>query len=48
METWCLTVDGLDFACNEEEERRMLEREFTKYEVIQMLKEIWRVIKLLV
>ena len=34
------TMDGLDFACIEEEERQSLEKEFTKEEVIQVLKEM--------
>lgn len=34
-------MDGLDFACNEEEEERLsLEREFSKEEVIQALREM--------
>ena len=34
------TMDGLDFACIEEEERLSLEKEFTKEEVIQVLREM--------
>ena len=34
------TMDGLDFACIAEEERLSLEKEFTKEEVIQVLREI--------
>ena len=34
------TMDGLDFACIEEEERLSLEREFMKEEVIQVLREM--------
>ena len=34
------TMDGLDFACIGEEERLTLEKEFTKEEVIQVLKEM--------
>ena len=33
-------MDGLDFACIEEEERQSLEKEFTKEEVIQVLREM--------
>ena len=33
-------MDGLDFACIEEDERVSLEKEFTKEEVIQVLREI--------
>ena len=33
-------MDGLDFACIEEEERLSLEKEFTKEEVIQVLREM--------
>ena len=33
-------MDGLDFACIEEDERHALEREFTKEEVTQVLREI--------
>lgn len=40
-DTWRPTMDGLDFACNEEEEERLsLEREFSKEEVIQALSEM--------
>ena len=35
-----LTMDGLDFACIVEEERLSLEKEFTKEEVIQVLREM--------
>ena len=38
------TMDGLDFACIVEEERLTLGKEFTKEEVIQVLRR-WRVIK---
>ena len=38
-EAWRLTMDGLDFACIEEEERLSLE-EFSKEEVIQVLREM--------
>ena len=34
------TMEGLDFACIEEEERQSLEKEFTKEEVIQVLREM--------
>ena len=34
------TMDGLDFACIEEEERLFLEKEFTKEEVLQVLREM--------
>ena len=34
------TMDGLDFACIEEEERLSLQKEFTKEEVVQVLKEM--------
>ena len=34
------TMDGLDFACIEEDERLSLEKEFTKEEVIQVLREM--------
>ena len=33
-------MDGLDFACIVEEERLTLEKEFTKEEVIQVLREM--------
>ena len=33
-------MDGLDFACIEEDERVSLEKEFTKEEVIQVLREM--------
>ena len=33
-------MDGLDFACIEEDERLSLEKEFTKEEVIQVLREM--------
>ena len=36
----CPTMDELDFACIEEEERQSLEKEFTKEEVIQVLREM--------
>ena len=39
-EAWCPTMDGLDFACIEEEERLSLEKEFLKEEVIQVLREM--------
>lgn len=38
--TWRPNMDGLDFACIEEDERHALEREFTKEEVTQVLREI--------
>ena len=34
------TMDGLDFACIEEDERLSLEKEFTKVELIQALREM--------
>ena len=34
------SMNGLDFACIEEEERQSLEKEFTKEEVIQVLREM--------
>ena len=34
------TMDGLDFACIEEEERLSLQKEFMKEEVIQVLREM--------
>ena len=34
------TMDGLDFACIEEDERLSLEKEFSKEEVIQVLREM--------
>ena len=34
------TMDGLNFACIEEDERLSLEEEFTKEEVIQVLREM--------
>ena len=34
------TMDGLDFACIEEDERLSLEKEFTKVELIQVLREM--------
>ena len=34
------TMDGLDFACIEEEERLSLEKEFTEEEVTQVLREM--------
>ena len=39
-EVWRPTMDGLDFACIEEEERLSLEKEFSKEEVIQVLREM--------
>ena len=33
-------MEGLDFACIEEEERQFLEKKFTKEEVIQVLREM--------
>ena len=36
----CSSMDGLDFACIVEEERLSLEKEFTKEEVIQVLREM--------
>ena len=33
-------MDGLDFACIEEDERLSLEKEFSKEEVIQVLREM--------
>ena len=39
-EVWRSTMDGLDFACIEEEERLSLEKEFLKEEVIQVLREM--------
>ena len=36
----CPTMDGLEFACIEEDERLSLEKEFTKEEVIQVLREM--------
>ena len=38
-EVWRPTMDGLDFACIREEERVSLEKEFSKEEVIQVLRE---------
>ena len=38
-EAWRPTIDGLEFACLEETERSMLEREFEKEEIIKALKE---------
>ena len=38
--TWCPTVDGLQFASIEEDERLSLERDFSKEEVIQVIKEM--------
>ena len=34
IELGCTTMDGLDFACIEEDERLSLEKEFSKEEVI--------------
>ena len=39
-EVWRPTMDGLDFACIEEKERLSLEKEFSKEEVFQVLKEM--------
>ena len=39
-EVWRPTMDGLDFACIEEEERLSLEKEFSKEEVIQVLRSL--------
>ena len=39
-ETWRPTIDGLEFACLDEIERSMLEREFEKEEIIEALKEV--------
>ena len=39
-EVWRPSMDGLDFACIEEEERLSLEKEFSKEEVIQVLREM--------
>ena len=36
----CPIMDGLDFACIEEDERLSLEKEYTKEEVIQVLREM--------
>ena len=38
-EAWRPTIDGLEFACLDEIERAMLEREFEKEEIIEALKE---------
>ena len=40
IEVWRPTMDGLYFACIEEDERVSLEKEFTKEEVIQVLREM--------
>ena len=40
IEAWCPTMDRLDFACIEEEERLSLEKEFSNEEVIQVLREM--------
>ena len=39
-EAWRPTIDGLEFACLEETERSMLEREFEKEKIIEALKEV--------
>ena len=39
LEAWRPTIDGLEFACLDETERSMLEREFEKEEIIEALKE---------
>ena len=39
-EVGCPTMDGLDFDCIEEDEQLSLEKEFTKEEVIQVLREM--------
>ncbi|XP_075645067.1 uncharacterized protein LOC142616063 [Castanea sativa] len=39
-EVGCPSMDGLDFACIEEDERLSLEKEFMKEEVIQVLREM--------
>ena len=36
----CPIMDGLDFACIEEDERLSLKKEYTKEEVIQVLREM--------
>ena len=38
-EAWRPTIDGLEFACLDEIERSMLEREFEKEEIIEALME---------
>ena len=38
-EAWRPTIEGLEFACLDETERSMLEREFEKEEIIKVLKE---------
>ena len=38
-ETWRPTIDWLEFACLDETERSMLEREFEKEEIIEALME---------
>ena len=40
IEAWRPTMDRLDFACIEEEERLSLEKEFSNEEVIQVLREM--------
>ena len=39
-EVWSPSMDGLDFACFEEDERLSLEKEFSKEEVFQILREM--------
>ena len=39
-DTWHPTMDGLEFASIEEDERLSLERDFSKEEVIQVLQEM--------
>ena len=39
MESWRPTIDGLDFACLDEDERYSLEREFEKEEILEALME---------
>ena len=38
--SWCPSMDGLEFASIEEDERLALERDFSKEEVVQVLQEM--------
>ena len=40
LESWRPTIDGLDFACLDEDERYSLEREFEKEEILEAFMEV--------
>ena len=40
LESWRPTIDGLDFACLDEDDRYSLERDFEKKEILEALMEV--------